>query len=171
MAASLVHSDSNGSSNFEGQEQLLAEHQEDKEMAQISSGSAESECNSDGVFKDVMNIQETKKPLQDQLRAKFEAASSLSTGRKFSIGLLIVVLIAGSWAGSTQTAKSSYVGKFAAPFFLMWFGTAWMMVVFPLTSLVYFLTGQGKFNIQGIRDFWRYSSHDQCILHAVADLF
>jgi len=31
MAASLVHSDSNGSSNFEGQEQLLAEHQEDKE--------------------------------------------------------------------------------------------------------------------------------------------
>ena len=169
MAASLVHSDASGSSNFEEQEQLLAEHQEDKDMAQISSGSAESECSSDGV--DHQNIQETKKPLQDQLRAKFEAASSLSTGRKFSIGLVIVALIAGSWVGSTQTAKSSYVGKFAAPFFLMWFGTAWMMVVFPLTSLVYFLTGQGKFNIQGIRDFWRYSSHDQCILHAVADLF
>ena len=160
MAASLVHSDTSDSSNCEEEEQLLAERKEDIGTAQAPSGSAESEHGSDGVFQDVQNIQETKKPLRDRRGVKFEAASSLSTGRKFAIGLVIVAVIAGSWVGSTQTAKSSYTGKFAAPFFLMWFGTAWMMVVFPLTSLVYFLTGRGKFNPQGIRDLWRYSSLD-----------
>ena len=159
MEASPVNSDCSDSSNCEEEG-----HKEDIGMTQISSGSAENEHISDGANQDTQNIQEKKKPLREQHGFKFEAASSLSTRQKFTIGLCIVAVIAGSWVGMTQTAKSSYDGKFAAPFFLMWFGTAWWMVLFPFMSLVYFFTGQGKFNPQGIRDMWRYSSLDLCSL-------
>ena len=85
---------------------------------------------------------------------KFQQASSLSTKGKFTIGIVFVVVIAVSWVGSTQTAKSTYGGGFAAPYFLVWFGTAWMMSVFPLTAPIYFITRQGRFGWQGLRQLW-----------------
>ncbi len=85
----------------------------------------------------------------------FQAASSLSTGRKFVLGVIIVIVIAFTWVGSTQTAKSTYSGGFKAPFFLVWFGTAWMMVVFPLTVPLYFIVGPGKLSIDGFKQLWR----------------
>ena len=86
---------------------------------------------------------------------RFQHASSLSTKGKFAIGIVIVVVIAVSWVGSTQTAKSTYSGGFAAPFFLVWFGTAWMTCVFPLTAPIYFLTKQGRFGREGLRQLWK----------------
>lgn len=62
------------------------------------------------------------------------------TWKKFLLGLLIVFIIACSWVGSTQTGKSAYSNNFKAPFFSMWFGTAWMMSLFPLSAPFYFLT-------------------------------
>ena len=62
------------------------------------------------------------------------------TRKKFLLGLLIVFIIACSWVGSTQTGKSAYSNNFKAPFFSMWFGTAWMMSLFPLSAPFYFLT-------------------------------
>lgn len=88
-------------------------------------------------------------------RAGFQAASSLSTTRKYIIGTLIVVIIATTWVGSTQMAKSTYSGRFEAPFFVVWFGTAWMMAVFPLTSPLYFVLGPGQLSFQGIHELWR----------------
>ena len=51
------------------------------------------------------------------------------------IGVAIVIGIAFSWVGSTQFAQSSYSPDFNAPFFVSWFSTSWVLVVFP----VYFL--------------------------------
>ena len=77
----------------------------------------------------------------------FHPASSISTRKKFSLGLVIVTAIACSWVGSTQTAKSVYTGSdFRAPFFSMWFGTAWMITLFPLSAPFYLLTGRGNIN-------------------------
>lgn len=83
--------------------------------------------------------------------------SSLSTKRKFFLGLVIVCVIAISWVGSTQTAKSSFNTKFAAPFFVMYFGTAWMMLVFPLTLPLFFLTGKGSLDWGGMKELWSHS--------------
>lgn len=82
--------------------------------------------------------------------------SALSTRRKLLIGLVIVALIACTWVGATQTAKSSYSGDFAAPFFLMWFGTASMIVVFPLTAPLYFITGRAPFSVHGFKELWKH---------------
>ena len=81
--------------------------------------------------------------------------SELSTRRKLLIGLVIVAFIACTWVGATQTAKSSYSGDFAAPFFLMWFGTASMIVVFPLTAPLYFITGRAPFSVHGFKELWK----------------
>ena len=81
--------------------------------------------------------------------------SSLSTKRKFFLGLVIVCLIAISWVGSTQTAKSSFNTGFKAPFFAMYFSTAWMMLVFPLTMPLFFLSGRGSWDLSGLKQLWR----------------
>lgn len=82
--------------------------------------------------------------------------SHLNTAKKLFLGLLIVVVIALSWVGSTQTAKSSFAGtKFKAPFFMMWFGTGWMMLVFPLSSVLFFVLNRDKWNWAGVRELWR----------------
>lgn len=84
-------------------------------------------------------------------------ASHLYTKKKLLLGLLIVVLIALSWVGSTQAAKTSFnTRKFQSPFFVMWFGTGWMMVVFPLSCVLYFLLNIDKWNWNGVKELWRY---------------
>ncbi len=80
----------------------------------------------------------------------FQPASSISTRKKFTVGLVIVTVIACSWVGSTQTSKSVYSGSnFSAPFFNMWFGTAWMILLFPLTAPFYLIRKQGN-----IKELW-----------------
>lgn len=84
--------------------------------------------------------------------------SHLETGRRLTVGLLIVVLIALSWVGSTQTAKSSFAGNhgvFKAPFFVMWFGTGWMMVLYPLSCLLFCVQHWKKCGVAGLRELWR----------------
>ncbi len=78
------------------------------------------------------------------------AHPALSTRKKFFSGLIIVCIIACSWVGSTQTSKSSYAGSFKAPFFSVWFGTAWMVSLFPLTAPLYFLVEK-----RSAKDLWR----------------
>lgn len=52
---------------------------------------------------------------------------------KMLLGTLLTVLIAFSWAGQTQFTKSAYTGTgFYAPFFLVWFGTLWMILCYPI---------------------------------------
>ena len=65
------------------------------------------------------------------------------------IGVAIVIGIALSWVGSTQFAQSTYSPEFNAPFFVTWFSTSWMLVVFP----VYFFPGllKGKKMIEFYR--------------------
>ena len=87
--------------------------------------------------------------------AVLKKPSSLSTRRKFFLGLVIVCLIAISWVGSTQTAKSSFNTGFSAPFYVMYFSTAWMMLVFPLTLPLFFLTGRGSWDLSGLKQLWR----------------
>lgn len=55
--------------------------------------------------------------------------------KKMLIGVAIVIGIAFSWVGATQFAQSTYSTDFNAPFFITWFATAWMVLVFPLYSL------------------------------------
>jgi hypothetical protein len=87
--------------------------------------------------------------------AVLKTPSSLSTKRKFFLGLVIVCLIAVSWVGSTQTAKSSFNTGFSAPFFVMYFSTAWMMLVFPVTLPLFFLSGRGSWDLDGLKQLWR----------------
>ena len=83
----------------------------------------------------------------------FASASNFETRRKLVIGLVIVILIATTWVGSTQTAKSTFSGKFRAPFFLIWFRTAFMVVVFPLTMPLYFFFVRGE--KRNVHKLWR----------------
>lgn len=104
---------------------------------------------------------EAKKSVRNG-RFSLNQPSSLSTKRKFILGLVIVCLIAVSWVGSTQTAKSSFTqttdnATFAAPFFVMYFGTAWEMLIFPLTMPFFFLTGKHRLNTKGVRELWKHS--------------
>ena len=82
-------------------------------------------------------------------RGRLTEPSSLSSGRKLLFGLVIVSTIACSWVGSTQTSKSAF-DHFKAPFFSMWFGTSWMITLFPLSVPLYFLTQKRSFE-----DLWR----------------
>ena len=65
---------------------------------------------------------------------------STTNCRRLTLGVIIVICIALSWVGAVQTTKVSYNGGFSAPMFLVWFGTAWMMTLFPFASAMYFLT-------------------------------
>ena len=67
-----------------------------------------------------------------------------------------MVVIATSWVGSTQTAQSTYDGKFRAPFFLVWFKTSWMLLVFPVTVPLYFIINKKTVNQETINELWRY---------------
>ena len=157
MTDVLEHSDDSSSAELlaDTKERLLEKHEEEEDNSKSTLNEA---CNDGGVL-GTQTAQGINNPTtRGKHGVKFNSASSLSTRRKFTIGLIIVAVIATSWVGSTQTAKSSLSGKFVAPFFLMWFGTAWMMVVFPLTAPIYFLTGRGKFNRQGLRELWRYNA-------------
>lgn len=58
------------------------------------------------------------------------------------IGVAIVIGIAFSWVGSTQFAQSSYSPDFNAPFFVSWFSTSWVLVVFPVYFLRALLRGK-----------------------------
>ena len=58
------------------------------------------------------------------------------------IGVVIVIGIAFSWVGSTQFAQSSYSPDFNAPFFVSWFSTSWVLVVFPVYFLRALLRGK-----------------------------
>ena len=60
------------------------------------------------------------------------SGATISSRRKLVLGLPIVLGIAVSWVGSTQTAKSTYSAHFNAPFCTVWFTTLWMIVCFPL---------------------------------------
>lgn len=50
---------------------------------------------------------------------------------KIFLGVIIVVLIAFSWTGSTQFAKSTYTKNFHAPYFVTWYNTCFMVIVYP----------------------------------------
>ena len=91
--------------------------------------------------------------------AVLKKPSSFSTKRKFFLGLIIVCLIAISWVGSTQTAKSSFNKGFSAPLFVMYFSTSWMMLVFPLTLPLFFLSGRGSWDLSGLKELWKYALH------------
>lgn len=82
--------------------------------------------------------------------------SHLYTTKKLVLGLLIVVAIALSWVGSTQMAKSSFTpSQFEAPFFVMWFGTAWMMCVYPLSCVLFFVLHRNQWSWTGVKILWR----------------
>jgi solute carrier family 35 protein F3/4 len=87
----------------------------------------------------------------------FNKGSSLSTLSKFVLGVLIVVLIAATWVGSTQLAKSTYKEEFRAPFFLVWFGTSWMTFIYPLTVPFYFIFKRKLPTWKNIKEFWNHS--------------
>ena len=89
-----------------------------------------------------VNVQKKTSPTRkpDRTSTVFLPASSLSTKTKLLVGLCIVLVIAGSWVGSTQTAKSTLTGgnNCKSPFFVVWFGTSWMLCVLPVVY-VWFL--------------------------------
>ena len=88
-------------------------------------------------------------------RSLFQEASSFSSTKKFLFGLFIVVIISVSWVISTQTAQSTYNGKFQSPFFLVWIGTSCMVFVFPITAPFYFLFQRSCLNWKNVKKLWR----------------
>lgn len=75
-----------------------------------------------------------------------EDASRRNLFRKLCGGV-IVIGIALSWVGATQFAKSTFTNTFHAPWFVVWFSTAWMSVSFPVISVCYRLVkGWGFLN-------------------------
>lgn len=85
--------------------------------------------------------------------------SSLGSVRKFILGIVIVFVIAASWVGATQTAKSTYTAtyqQFCAPFFLVWFGTCWMSGVFLFTVPIYFIEKRSLPSSDGLKALMRY---------------
>lgn len=102
------------------------------------------------------HISEDASSIQSNHRLSLRKPSYLTTRRKFLLGLVIVCVIAISWVASTQTAKSSFNTGFKSPFFVMYFGTAWMMLVFPLTLPLFFLTGRGSWDWNGVKELWKY---------------
>ena len=71
--------------------------------------------------------------------------------KRFFIGLAIVLLIAVTWVGSTQSGKETYTSHFNAPYFTIWFSTSWMILTYPVTIPLY-LWLYGK-DLSGL---WRY---------------
>lgn len=59
-----------------------------------------------------------------------EKSSSIRR-RKATYGVLIVLGVAVTWVGATQTSKSTYDSSFQAPFFNMWFSTCWFLLALP----------------------------------------
>lgn len=77
--------------------------------------------------------------------------------RKLLLGLVTVTLISLSWVGAVQATKISYNGSFSAPLFLVWFGTSWMMTLFPIATVVYFLSSPSKLRSPGAAvTYWRH---------------
>ena len=72
--------------------------------------------------------------------------------KRFFIGVTIVLLIAVTWVGSTQSGKETYTSHFNAPYFTIWFSTSWMILTYPVCIPLY-LWLYGK-NLSGL---WRYS--------------
>lgn len=71
--------------------------------------------------------------------------------KKFFIGVTIVLLIAVTWVGSTQSGKETYTSNFNAPYFTIWFSTSWMMFTYPICIPLYlWLHGN---DLSGM---WRY---------------
>lgn len=104
------------------------------------------EGNTDVLFPPGYSIQDPTTEDDDRAQTKRQKPASLSSGKKYLFGLVLVCLIACSWVGSTQTAKSAYTGDFKAPFFSMWFSTAWMISLFPLAAPLYFVTKEKSLN-------------------------
>ena len=96
-------------------------------------------------------------PAASHTAAMLQPASSLSSKTKFVCGLVIMLVIAISWVGSTQTAKSTLSGPFKAPFFIVWVGTSCMMSVYPLVYLWYLVQLVYR-GVTSSRDgsWWRY---------------
>ena len=71
--------------------------------------------------------------------------------KRFFIGLTIVLLIAMTWVGSTQSGKETYTSHFNAPYFTIWFSTSWMILTYPVCVPLYlWLYGN---DLAGL---WRY---------------
>lgn len=71
--------------------------------------------------------------------------------RKFFTGVTIVLLIAVTWVGSTQSGKETYTSHFNAPYFTIWFSTSWMILTYPVCIPVYlWLYGNN------LSRMWRY---------------
>ena len=138
----------------------------DNLSSEQSDSDSEHECRADA---DQSDSSEKDPFLQDSdaFRASLQTRvvvsrpiSSPSSIRKFILGIVIVFVIAASWVGSTQTAKSTYTAtyqQFRAPFFLVWFGTCWMSGVFLFTIPVYFIEKGCLPSSSGLKELMRYS--------------
>eukprot|EP00730_Choanoeca_flexa_P013667 TRINITY_DN5573_c0_g1_i2.p2 TRINITY_DN5573_c0_g1~~TRINITY_DN5573_c0_g1_i2.p2 ORF type:complete len:376 (+),score=34.19 TRINITY_DN5573_c0_g1_i2:1481-2608(+) len=66
----------------------------------------------------------------------------MASWKRSVAGVAIVVGIAASWVGSTQyTQFALRHSSFDAPFFSVWFSTAWLALVFPIFLLGYSFVG------------------------------
>lgn len=101
-------------------------------------------------------------------RKLLKEPSTLLNKKKLLIGLAIVLIIACSWVGATQTAKSSYTKGFSAPFFVTWFTTSWMVLVFPLAAPIYFITRRTKLSKATFGDLLRYTTFS---MHCTIEIY
>ena len=102
MADVLEHSDDSEELlvDTKATERLLKENEQEKNN--YSKSTLNEACINEGLL-GTQSAQEINNPPTRGIPVKFNSASFLSTRRKFTIGLIIVAVIATSWVGSTQT--------------------------------------------------------------------
>ena len=59
-----------------------------------------------------------------------------NTAMKLYYGILVMILVSGSWVCATQFLKATYITTedfiFSAPFFTSWFCMMWTILFFPI---------------------------------------
>eukprot|EP00117_Sycon_ciliatum_P031580 scpid68923/ scgid24672/ Solute carrier family 35 member F3 len=69
---------------------------------------------------------------EEESTGAVEAERAALSRRKLLLGIPIVIGIAITWAGATQTGKSTFTPTFNGPFFTIWFSTSFMLLCFPV---------------------------------------
>ncbi|CAG2232131.1 solute carrier family 35 member F3-like [Mytilus edulis] len=68
------------------------------------------------------------------------------SSNRIRCGLFLTVLIAVTSVSATYLAQSTYYGEFNAPYFVTYFSTAWLILMYPIYTLILFIYSKGAYS-------------------------